>query len=73
MFSRNIGWKNDLWTVESSGNPLSFFAEQKDNIEDQDPQFVDEANLDLTLKSSSPALSIPGFQPIPFSQIGIQK
>jgi hypothetical protein len=73
VFSRNIGWKNDLWTVESSGNPLSFFAEQKDNIEDQDPQFVDEANLDLTLKSSSPALSIPGFQPIPFSQIGIQK
>ncbi len=72
VFSRNIGWQNELWTVEGSGSPLSHFAEQKDNVEDQDPQFVDEANLDLTLKSTSPALSIPGFQPIPFNQIGIQ-
>jgi hypothetical protein len=37
-----------------------------------DPLFVDEKNLDLTLGPGSPALQIPGFQPIPFHQIGIR-
>jgi hypothetical protein len=39
---------------------------------DQDPLFVDEAKLDLTLRPESPALKIPGFQPIPFASIGIK-
>ena len=73
VFSRNLGWQDGQWTVEASGHPLSYFAEIKDNVENQDPQFVDEASLDLALKPTSPAFSIPGFQPIPFSEIGIQK
>jgi hypothetical protein len=50
---------------------MSYYAEIKDNVENQDPLFVDEAKLDLSLRPDSPALQIPGFAPIPFSQIGI--
>jgi hypothetical protein len=59
------------WTTVSD-NATMYFAEMKDNVENQDPHFVDEANLDLSLKPDSPALQIPGFVPIPFNQIGIQ-
>jgi hypothetical protein len=37
-----------------------------------DPQWVDPNDPKKGLKASSPVLSIPGWQPIPFSQIGIQ-
>ena len=43
----------------------------KDNIENEDPHFVDEANGDMSLAPDSPAYTIPGFEPIPFDQIGI--
>jgi hypothetical protein len=33
---------------------------------------VDETNLNLALQTNSPAFSIPGFQPIPFNQIGLE-
>ncbi|NQU44042.1 right-handed parallel beta-helix repeat-containing protein [bacterium] len=36
-----------------------------------DPQFIDEANLNLQIQDTSPAYGIPGFQRIPFEQIGI--
>ena len=48
------------------------YAEMANNLADQDPLFVDEANLDLTLRPESPAFTIPGFQAIPFDQIGIE-
>jgi hypothetical protein len=41
-----------------------------DNLPDMNPLFVDEAALDLSLQPSSPAFSMPGFQPIPFGRIG---
>jgi hypothetical protein len=75
VFSRNIGFANGSWTKEeNSGGTGTFdkFAEIKDNLPDKDPQFVDEAALNLALKPTSPALAIPGFQPIPFAQIGIE-
>jgi hypothetical protein len=34
------------------------------------PLFADEESLDLTLLPESPAYSIPGFEPIPFGDIG---
>jgi hypothetical protein len=52
--------------------PSRAFAEIKDDVPDQDPLFVDEAKLDLTLRPESPALKIPGFVPIPFASIGIK-
>jgi len=70
VFSRNIGYANTKWINTLA--PTLWFAEIKNNIQDQAPLFVDEANLDLTLRANSPALAIPGFVPIPFKSIGLR-
>jgi hypothetical protein len=75
VWSRNIGFANENFMRESDwgGGPVfDVFGEIADNIEDQDPLFTDEASLDLSLRSDSPAYTIPGFEPIPFDQIGIE-
>ena len=70
----NVGWKNKRWLQESSlGAAGGFgFYTIENNIEDRDPRFVDEANLNLALRDDSPAFSLPGFESIPFDQIGPQ-
>jgi hypothetical protein len=50
---------------------LDVYADVSDNLEEVDPLFVDEASLDLNLQSGSPALALPGWEPIPFDDIGI--
>jgi hypothetical protein len=72
VIARNIGWRNKRWLEKNSlGGSGGFdFYTFKNNIEDQDPHFADEANLNLALRDDSPAYSIPGFRPIPFAQIG---
>ncbi len=70
VFSRNIGWQNQRFVT--SLPPLEHYAEVADNVEDIDPRFVDEDQLDLSLAADSPVLDIPGFEPIPFAQIGIR-
>jgi hypothetical protein len=70
VFSRNIGYANTTWINTLA--PTLWFAEIKNNIGNQDPLFVDEANLDLTLKPGSPALAVPGFVSIPFKSIGLR-
>jgi hypothetical protein len=73
VFSRNIGFMNGQFMSPSTATiTTTYFAEAKDNVANQDPLFVDEQHLDLTLSPSSPAFQIPGFQPIPFHQIGIR-
>jgi len=72
IFSRNLGWQNTTW-INASAGAQAHYQEMANNIADQDPLFVDEAHLDLTLHAGSPALAIPGFQAIPFKQIGIRK
>lgn len=69
---RNIGYKNSAWIHESPKGTALRLAQQ-DNVENRDPLFVDEAGGNLALKKESPALQIPGFQPIPFDKIGIEK
>jgi hypothetical protein len=71
IFSRNIGFANTAWIKEEQ-MATTYFAEVKDDVADQDPLFTDEAKLDLSLRPGSPALMIPGFQPIPFADIGIK-
>jgi hypothetical protein len=71
VYSRNIGFMNTN-VYKEIGTPFMYFKERKDNIDNQDPLFVDEAHLDMTLRPDSPALAIPGFQPIPFDRIGIR-
>jgi hypothetical protein len=68
-FVRNAGFSIKTW-IFNSGNALSHFSSVKDNIEGQDLLFVDESRLDLNLQANSPARQIPGWQEIPFSEIG---
>ncbi|MBN2131218.1 MAG: right-handed parallel beta-helix repeat-containing protein, partial [Sedimentisphaerales bacterium] len=72
VIARNLGWQNQRWLEKNNlGGSGGFdFYTFTDNIEDQDPHFVDETNLNLALRDDSPASSIPGFAPIPFAQIG---
>ncbi len=45
----------------------------KDNFTEGDPGFVDAAGLNFQLRDDSPVYSqIPGFQRIPFEEIGLQ-
>jgi len=75
IIARNIGWKNERWLEKNclgACGGFDFYTFQ-DNIEDQDPKFVDEANLNLALRDDSPAYLIPGFKQIPFEKIGPQE
>ncbi len=69
VFSRNVGWQNDVW-VWNLNNATSYFREVCDNLPDVDPLFADESALDLSLLSGSPAFGIPLFADIPFHAIG---
>jgi autotransporter-associated beta strand protein len=70
IFSRNIGWTNTT-AFTQGGSAFSYYAQWTNNITNSNPLFVDEANLDLTLQSNSPAFTIPGFGAIPFLAIGV--
>jgi len=74
-FSRNLGWKNQVWTKEVNwgfgGTGALPKFKIRDNIQNADPRFADESKLDLRLAPSSPAFTIGGFRRIPFEQIGI--
>lgn len=66
---RNVSWQNkkeyyDSWTY-------SYYHPRTNNLTGINPQFVDVAGLDFSLKPTSPALAIPGFEPIPFYDIGL--
>jgi len=69
--ARNVSWQNTIVWHLGSGNPTNYYADVSNNMTNQDPLFVNEAALDLTLKANSPAYTIPGFQTIPFREIGI--
>jgi len=51
--------------------PRDFLIEE-DNLERcANPGYVDEENLNLALQPNSPAYTIPGFEEIPFAEIGL--
>lgn len=70
QFNLNIGFSNTTW-IHGLEHTV-WFKTFANNISNQDPKFVDEANLDLTLQSGSPAFALPGFQAIPFKSIGLR-
>jgi hypothetical protein len=79
VFSRNVLWNNTTNYTEvifgGANNPLSYYAGQIDNLENQDPAygsvlFVDPDNDDYTLAPGSPALDLPGFVDVPFDEMG---
>jgi len=73
---RNVSWRNKYFLYEGHDEgqkgvgALGYYTIE-DNIEKQDPLFVDESNLNLALRDDSPAYTIPGFEKIPFEKIGI--
>jgi len=74
---RNIGWQNNVWLEDGclgacEGFKL-FYRISDDNIEKEDPLFVDEGNMDLALRADSPAYTLSGFERIPFEKIGFIK
>jgi hypothetical protein len=74
VFSRNVFWRSNPGMVEGTwggSGAYELYSEIAANLE-ADPLFVDEAGLDLALRPESPAFTIPGFQPIPFAEIGIR-
>ena len=75
VFSRNLVWDVNYLLRENAywgAGCFDWYAEIADSVDGQDPRFVDEAALDLNLAPDSPAWSIPGFQPIPFDEIGTE-
>ncbi len=76
-FARNLVWQESPGWIFRLDLAKKYFNNglnlESSNLRNQDPLFVDEANGDLTLKPNSPAFAMPGFQAIPFSQIGIRK
>lgn len=69
VFSRNLGFQVGSWMKQSDG-AFTWFTERQDNLEVADSPFVDEANLDLTLRPEVVS-SIPGLASIPFARMGI--
>jgi len=76
-FARNVVWQESPGWIFRLDLAKNYFNDglnlDSNNLRNQDPLFVDEAGGDLTLKPSSPAFTLPGFQAIPFQNIGIRK
>jgi hypothetical protein len=76
-FARNLVWQENPGWIFRLDHAKKYFNDglnlDSSNLRGQDPLFMDEASLDLTLRSNSPAYTLPGFKEIPFSQIGIGK
>jgi len=67
VVARNISWGGKWLDVEDAAMPHVRF---EDNLVDEDPHFLDPANMDFRLRDDSPAYAL-GFKPIPIEQIGV--
>ncbi len=76
-FTRNVVWRESPGFIFHFAKAKQYLNEGVDleakNLRGQDPLFVDEANLDLNLRSGSPARTLPGWQEIPFDRIGVRE
>ncbi|MDO4574394.1 MAG: right-handed parallel beta-helix repeat-containing protein [Planctomycetia bacterium] len=66
------GTKSGQWTGGSIWKQAAEWNTIENNLVDEDPLFVDEANGNYTLRPESPALKL-GFEPIPWEKIGRKK
>ncbi|MBN1673508.1 MAG: right-handed parallel beta-helix repeat-containing protein [Kiritimatiellae bacterium] len=69
VITHNICWGGKWDEVYKEARP---YLKIENNLLDQDPLFVDAANMDFRLKRNSPAYRL-GFKPIPFEKIGLVK
>jgi hypothetical protein len=71
-FSVNIGYENGTFSSNPDGHAFPAYAQMANDIANEDPMFVDAGAGDYDLQPGSPAFTLPGFQAIPFDQIGVQ-
>ena len=67
---RNVGWRNRYWLDPRRLEAYDHYERIADNIDGEDPRFLDEAGRQLALRDDSPAWEIPGFRRIPFEKMG---
>ena len=67
VIARNVSWGGKWDGIQNVARP---YLTLEDNLVDEDPHFVDLANLDFRLKEDSPAFDL-GFEPIPIEKIGL--
>jgi hypothetical protein len=76
-FTRNVVWRESPGFIFRFDKAKQYLNDgedlEKNNLRGQDPLFVDEANLDLNLRTGSPARGLPGWQDIPFDRIGVRE
>jgi hypothetical protein len=72
IFNKNLGFKNKSW-IKAKDNASSYFASVKDNKEDADPKFADEAKRNFNLPNNSGVQSIPNWEKIPVETIGLKR
>ncbi len=69
LVANNVCFGGKWDGVQGTARPFVTF---KDNLIDVDPHFVDAAAMNFQLKDDSPVYTkVPGFQKIPFDQIGL--
>lgn len=71
--NQNISWLNN---VQYQGSVYGFYESRANNLNDfgdspLNPKFRDIQTLDFTLEANSPAHGLPGFEEIPFYEIGL--
>ena len=72
VFTQNISWSNSNYLVEGGWGGtggLSYYA-ITNNIQNQNPLFIDEEHLIMALHEYSPAYTINGFQRVPWEKMG---
>ena len=68
---RNVCVEGAWSNIDVGARPLVQF---QDNLVGEDPKFVDQAGMNFQLRPDSPVFEkVPGFEKIPFDQIGLRK
>ena len=70
LLVRNLSWRCRYWLDPRRLEAYDHYERIADNIDGEDPRFLDEAGRRLALRGDSPAWEIPGFRRIPFEKMG---
>ena len=70
LLVRNLSWRSRYWLDPRRLEAYDHYERIADNIDGEDPRFLDEAGRRLALRGDSPAWEIPGFRRIPFEKMG---
>jgi hypothetical protein len=71
-FADNVSFDNGVFYTQDKPTTIGYYAEFANNLDGQNPRFVDAGAENFQLQPDSPAFMLPGFKAIPFAQIGIE-